>query len=146
MFRGSYTAKIDEKGRLKIPNAFRALVDDQHGTGLYLTSVEGDSVRVYPMSEWMAVEERLSRMPSSHPSRRKFLDRASFYGQLSEFDAQGRVLIPPRLREAAGVVGDVDVLGAMTYLDVWSHDRFLAKLKREPFTDDDARALAEYGI
>jgi MraZ protein len=146
VFRGSYTAKIDEKGRLKIPNAFRALVDDQHGTGLYLTSVEGDSVRVYPMAEWMAVEERLSRMPSSHPARRKFLDRASFYGQLSEFDAQGRVLIPPRLREAAGVVGDVDVLGAMTYLDVWSHDRFVAKLKREPFTDDDARALAEYGI
>ncbi len=146
MFRGSYTAKIDEKGRLKIPNAFRALVDDQHGTGLYLTSIEGDSVRVYPMAEWMAVEERLSRMPSSHPARRKFLDRASFYGQLSEFDVQGRVLIPARLREAAGVVGDVDVLGAMTYLDVWSHDRFLAKLKREPFTDEDARALAEYGI
>jgi len=59
---------------------------------------------------------------------------------------QGRVLIPLRLRDAAGMSGDVDVLGQVDYLDVWNHERFLAKLQREPFTDADARALAEYGI
>ena len=146
MLRGSYSAKIDEKGRLKIPNAFRALVEDQHGAGLYLTSLSGESVRIYPMSEWLAVEQRLSRMPSSHPARLKFLDRVSYYGQVGEFDVQGRVLIPGRLREAAGMTGDVDVLGQMSYLEVWNHDRLMAKLNREPFTDDDARALAEFGI
>lgn len=146
MLRGSYPAKIDDKARLKIPNAFRALVEDQHGAGLYLTSLSGDSVRIYPMAEWLAVEQRVSRMPSSHPARLKFLDRVNYFGQVSEFDVQGRVLIPARLREAAGVTGDVDVLGQISYLEVWSHERFLAKLKREPFTDDDARALAEFGI
>lgn len=146
MLRGSYSAKIDEKGRLKIPNAFRALVEDQHGAGLYLTSLSGESVRIYPMSEWLAVEQRLSRMPSSHPARLKFLDRVNYYGQVGEFDVQGRVLIPGRLREAAGMTGDVDVLGQMSYLEVWNHDRLMAKLNREPFTDDDARALAEFGI
>jgi len=146
VLRGSYSAKIDEKGRLKIPNAFRALVEDQHGAGLYLTSLSGESVRIYPMSEWLAVEQRLSRMPSSHPARLKFLDRVSYYGQVGEFDVQGRVLIPGRLREAAGMTGDVDVLGQMSYLEVWNHDRLMAKLNREPFTDDDARALAEFGI
>lgn len=146
MLRGSYPAKIDDKGRLKIPNAFRAVVEDQHGAGLYLTSLSGDSVRIYPMAEWLAVEQRVSRMPSSHPARLKFLDRVNYFGQVGEFDAQGRVLIPGRLREAAGVVGEVDVLGQISYLEVWSHERFLAKLKREPFTDDDARALAEFGI
>jgi len=146
VLRGSYPAKIDDKGRLKIPNAFRAVVEDQHGAGLYLTSLSGDSVRIYPMSEWLAVEQRVQRMPSAHPARLKFLDRVNYYGQVGEFDVQGRVLIPGRLRDAAGMTGDVDVLGQMSYLEVWNHDRLLAKLNREPFTDDDARALAEFGI
>jgi len=146
VLRGSYPAKIDDKGRLKIPNAFRAVVEDQHGAGLYLTSLSGDSVRIYPMSEWLAVEQRIQRMPSAHPARLKFLHRVNYYGQVGEFDVQGRVLIPGRLRDAAGMTGDVDVLGQMSYLEVWNHDRLLAKLNREPFTDDDARALAEFGI
>ena len=147
MLRGSYSAKIDGKGRLKIPNAFRALVEDQHGAaGLYLTSLSGDSVRIYPMSVWLAVEQRIARMPSTHPARLKFLDRVNYFGQVGEFDVQGRVLVPPKLREAAGMNGDVDVIGQVDYLDVWNHERFLAKLQREAFTDDDARALAEFGI
>ncbi len=146
MLRGNYSAKIDDKGRLKIPNAFRALVEEQHGTSLFVTSVTGDSVRIYPMPVWMGVEERLRRMPSTHPARLKFLDRVNYFGQLGEFDSQGRVSLPTRLRAAAGMAGDVDVLGQVDYLDVWNHDRLLAKFDREPFTDDDARALAEFGI
>ena len=146
MLRGNYSAKIDDKGRLKIPNAFRALVEDRHGAGLYLTSLTGESVRIYPMPVWLGVEERLRRMPSTHPARLKFLDRVNYFGQLSEFDSQGRVSLPPRLRESAGMAGDVDVLGQVDYLEVWNHDRLLAKFDREPFTDDDAKALAEFGI
>ena len=56
------------------------------------------------------------------------------------------MIIHARLRESAGMVGDVDVLGQYDYLDVWNHERFVAKLQREPYTDDDARALAEFGI
>ncbi len=146
MLRGNHSAKIDDKGRLKIPNAFRALMEDQHGAGLYLTSVTGESVRVYPMPVWLGVEERLRRMPSTHPARLKFLDRVNYFGQLSEFDNQGRVSIPPRLRQSAEMAGDVDVLGQVDYLEVWNHDRLLAKFDRDPFTDDDANALAEFGI
>lgn len=146
MLRGNYSAKIDDKGRLKIPNAFRALVEDQHGAGLYLTSVTGESVRVYPMPVWLGVEERLRRMPSTHPARLKFLDRVNYFGQLSEFDSQGRVSVPPRLRDSAGIVGEVDVLGQVDYLEVWNHERLLSKFEREPFTDEDAKALAEFGI
>ena len=146
MLRGSFPAKIDDKGRLKLPTAFKAFVEEQHGAGLYVTSLSGDSVRLYPMPVWLGVEQRVSRMPSTHPARVKFLDRVNFYGQALEFDTQGRVLIPAKLREGAGMVGDVDVLGQVDFLEVWNHDRFLAKLLREPFTDDDARALADFGI
>ena len=146
MLRGNYAAKIDDKGRLKIPNAFRALVEETHGTELFVTSLTGEYVRIYPMPVWREVEEKLGAMPSTHPSRTRYLDRINYFGQAGEFDLQGRVLIPVRLRESAGMAGDVDVLGQYNYLDVWNHERFLAKMLREPFTDDDARAMSDFGI
>jgi MraZ protein len=146
VLRGNVAAKIDDKGRLKIPTAFRAFIEKEHGPQLFVTSLTGDSVRIYPMPVWIAKEAALARVPSSHPVRAKFLDRVNYFGQAGEFDAQGRVLIHGRLREAAGMAGEVDVLGQYDFLEVWNHDRFLAKLQREPFTDDDARTLAEFGI
>ena len=146
MLRGNAPAKIDDKGRLKVPNAFRALIEQEHGRDVFVTSLTGESVRVYPMPVWLDVERRLAAMPSTHPARLKFLDRVNFFGQATELDPQGRVLIQARLRESAVMQGEVDVLGQYNDLDVWNHDRFLARLGREPFTDDDARALAEFGI
>ena len=146
MFRGNEPARIDDKGRLKVPNAFRALFESKYGRELFLTSVTGEYVRLYPMPVWLEVEHKLGAMASTHPARLRFLDRVNYFGQAGELDSQGRVLIPLRLREAATMSGDVDVLGQVNYLDVWNHDRFLTKLQREPFTDDDARALAGFGI
>ena len=146
MLRGNITAKIDDKGRLKIPTAFRTFIEQEHGVQLFVTSVTGDSVRVYPMPVWMGIESKLARMPSTHPVRARFFDRVNYFGQAAEFDTQGRVLIHGRLRESAGMAGEVDVLGQYNFLEIWNHERFLAKLQREPFTDDDARTLAEFGI
>jgi transcriptional regulator MraZ len=146
LFRGNAPARIDDKGRLKVPNAFRATLESKYGRELYLTSLTGEYVRIYPMPVWLEMEEKLGRMPSSHPARLRFLDRVSYFGQAGELDTQGRVIIPLRLRESATMAGDVDVLGLYNCLDVWNHDRFLTKLQRDPYTDDDARALSEYGI
>jgi MraZ protein len=146
VLRGNYAAKIDDKGRLKIPNAFRALVEKAHGSELFVTSLTGESVRVYPMPVWLALEERMSRAPSTHPARTRFLDRVNYFGQTAEVDAQGRVVIHQRLRESAGMSGEVDVLGAVDHLDVWNHERLVAKMLSDPYTDDDAKALSEFGI
>lgn len=146
MFRGNAPARIDDKGRLKVPNAFRALLDGKYGRELFLTSLTGEYVRIYPMPVWLEVEQKIGAMASTHPARLRFLDRVNYFGQTGELDAQGRVIIPVRLREAATMSGDVDVLGQVHYLDVWNHDRFLTKLQRDPYTDDDARALSEFGI
>jgi transcriptional regulator MraZ len=146
VLRGNYAAKIDDKGRLKIPNAFRALIEEQHGSDLFVTSLTGEYVRVYPLAVWLALEEKLARVPSAHPARLKFFDRVNYYGQAAEIDTQGRVVIHARLRESAGMMGEVDVFGQYEYLDIWNHERFVTKLQREPYTDDDARALAEFGI
>jgi MraZ protein len=146
VLRGNHAARIDDKGRLKIPNAFRALIEKAHGSELFVTSLTGESVRIYPLPVWLALEERLGRAPSSHPSRTRFLDRVNYYGQSGEIDTQGRVVIHQRLRESAGMAGEVDVLGSVDRLEVWNHDRLVAKMLSDPFTDEDARALSEFGI
>jgi MraZ protein len=146
VLRGNHTAKIDDKGRLKIPNAFRSLIEGQHGSEVFVTSLTGEYVRIYPMATWLVHEEKLARVPSSHPARLRYFDRINYFGQAGEIDSQGRLIIHARLRDSAGMSGEVDVLGHYDYLDVWNHERLVAKMQREPFTDDDARALAEFGI
>ncbi len=146
MFRGNAPASVDDKGRLKVPNLFRSLLESKYGRELFLTSLTGEYVRIYPMPVWMEVEQKLAQMPSTHPSKLRFLDRVNYFGQATELDAQGRVLVPVRLREAATMTGEVDVLGQVNWLDVWNHERLLTKMQRDPFTDDDARAMAEFGV
>ena len=103
MLRGNYTARIDSKGRLKVPGLFRRYVEEKYGSACYVTSLTGECVRIYPMPEWEAIEQRLSLLPSMDPARRKFLDRTNYYGQQSAMDTQGRVLIHPLLRKIAAV-------------------------------------------
>jgi MraZ protein len=146
VLRGNSPAKIDDKGRLKVPSLFRAFIEEQYGNELFVTSLSGDSVRVYPMSVWNEIERKLAGVPSTLPARGRFFDRVNYFGQAAELDKQGRVLVHPRLRESADIAGEVDVFGQYNYLEVWNHDRFIAKLLREPFTDEDARVLSQYGI
>ena len=146
MFRGNSPARIDDKGRLKVPNGFRSILETKYGRELFLTSLSGEYLRIYPMPVWLELEEKLAAMPTTHPARLRFLDRVNYFGQPAELDSQGRVIIPVRLRESATMSGAVDVLGQYNFLDVWNHDRFLTKLQREPYSEDDARALSGFGI
>jgi len=146
MLCGNSPTKIDDRGRLKVPSIFRDEIQREYGRDLFVTSLTGESVRIYPMPVWREIESKIAQMPSTHPARMKFLDRVNFYGQIAELDAQSRVLIQPRLRDSAQMTGEVDVLGQQNFLEVWNHERFIAKLTRDPFTDDDAKALAAFGI
>jgi MraZ protein len=144
--RGSSPARIDDKGRLKVPTMFRGVIHDQQGPDVFVTSLTGECVRIYPMQGWLEIEAKLSQMPSNHPARLKFLDRVNYYGQAGELDGQGRVVIPAHLREHASIVGDVRVFGRIDYLEVWNEERFLQKLQREPWMDDDGLKLSDHGI
>jgi MraZ protein len=146
VLRGNHPARIDDKGRLKMPNGFRTIVEAQWGSELFLTSLTGEYVRVYPMAVWLEIERKLAAVPGTHPSKLRFLDRVSFYGQAITMDRQGRVLVPQLLRESAAMTGEVSVLGLQNQLAVWNQKRLLDRLKKEPFTEEDGRLLAEYGI
>jgi MraZ protein len=147
MLRGNHPARIDDKGRLKVPNGFRSLIEAQWGTELFVTSVTGEYVRVYPMSVWLEIEKLLSAVPGNHPSKLRFVDRVNYFGQVTSLDRQGRVVIPQLLRESAAMQGEVSVLGQQNHLAVWNLKRIHERLfEREPFTEEDGRLLAGYGI
>jgi MraZ protein len=144
--RGSSAARIDDKGRLKVPTIFRGVIQDQHGPDVFVTSLTGRSVLIYPMPVWLDVERRLSLMPATHPSRLKYLDRVNYYGQMGELDGQGRVVIPLQLRQSASIAGDVRVFGHLNHLEVWNEEAISRKLEQEPWMDEDGLKLAEHGI
>ncbi|MGH9471422.1 MAG: division/cell wall cluster transcriptional repressor MraZ [Terriglobales bacterium] len=147
MLRGNYPARVDEKGRLKLPTEFRARLDEVNpGHQFYITSFDGKSARVYPLSEWERIEQRLAALPSLHPTKQKLLSRTNYYGQVVEMDGQGRVLMPSVLRDSAEMRGDVAVLGYLQHLEVWNEQRLLALMKAEAFGDEDKQALADLGI
>ncbi len=145
VLRGNYPAKVDDKGRVKIPAAFLEALRE-YGNKFYVTSENGDYVRVYPMTIWNEIEEKLARLSSHNRTKQKFLTRTNYYGQVVELDGQGRILVPSILRESAQMRGDVDVLGNLNYLQIWNHTRFLDSLKASPITDEDEKTLDELGI
>ena len=146
MFRGSQPAKIDVKGRLKVPTEFRRVLEDSYGSDVFVTSVIGDSAMVYPLPVWEELERKLEQAPSSNRGVRRFLERVNYFGQQLRLDGQGRVVIPQILRDRAEMVGEVVVSGRLSQLEVWNRERFDQKLDSEPFSEEDFKDLEELGI
>lgn len=145
MLRGNYPAKVDQKGRLKIPVNFLAALRE-FGDEFYVTSENGDYARIYPMKVWNEIEAKLAKLSSHNHTKQKFLARANYFGQVVKMDGQGRVLIPAVLRETAQMQGPVAVLGHLNYLEVWNQNRFLEQMRSSPITEEDEKTLDELGI
>jgi MraZ protein len=146
MFRGNHPTRVDEKGRLKVPAEFKRLIDEKYGAQFYITSLDGKVAQVYPFEEWQRIEEKLAKLSNFNPTKKKFLNRTNYYGQLVEIDGQGRVLIPALLRESAEIKGEVAVVGNLTYLEVQSIEAYKKDIEENPFTQDDEKTLDELGI
>jgi MraZ protein len=147
MFRGNHPTRVDEKGRLKLPAEFKRRVDELYGPQFYITSTDGKRAQVYPLKEWEKIEASLSTMSPFDPTRKKFLDVTNYYGQMAEMDAQGRLLIPQKLRDTAKVMGDVNVMGFQTMLEVVKEEMLDAQVKNAEgvveLTNTDLMAFAE---
>jgi MraZ protein len=146
MFRGSAPAKIDEKGRLKLPTAFRRHLEERWGAELFVTSVQGDSALLFPLPVWEEIEARLQAVPATDRTKDRYLERVSYFGQQGRLDPQGRIVLPQILRESAGMNGEVVVSAHLDHLVVWNRERFVRRLAEQPFTEDDYRTLSERGI
>jgi MraZ protein len=126
MFLGEFVHTIDEKGRLTIPARFR----DDLVEGLVVTRGIDRCLAIYPMKEWRQLAEQVSALPMTDRLARAF--RRLVFANASDavLDKQGRVLIPPRLREYANLNGDAIVTGLNTFIEVWSLDGWSEERER----------------
>jgi MraZ protein len=145
VFRGNHIARIDEKGRLKVPAEFKRILDEKYGATFFITSFDGERAEIFPMPEWEKIEAEMAARPSS-PQKTKFLEVTNYYGQVVEMDGQGRLLLPQNLRDKAGLAGDLAVLGLQTRLAAINDEQQVARIKAAPLTGDDFATLAVPGL
>ena len=116
MFFGEFDYKIDDKGRLPIPPRFRNALKD----GVILTPGAEKCINAYTIPEWRKLADKLTNSPIT-PSKMRRLSRTLFATAFNiKMDGQGRIAIPPQLREHAEIVDEVVVAGANTYLEIWN--------------------------
>jgi len=145
MFRGNHPTRVDDKGRLKVPAEFKRVIDDKYGTQFYITSLDGKSAQIYPFEEWERIEQKLAGLSTFNPTKKRFLTRTNYWGQVAEMDNQGRLLLPQLLRDSAQLKGEVAVMGYLNRLEVQSMEGVRQEVE-EAFTAEDEKNLDDLGI
>lgn len=141
MFLGEYNHTIDDKGRLTIPAKFRGLL----APGLVVTRGFDQNLMMFPMDSWQDLAKRISERPLSDEDTRAFRRRV-FSGAVDLVpDKQGRILLPPYLREFAGINGEVMLVGMFNYLEVWNATAWAA-VREKVESENDAGRWQDLGI
>ena len=143
---GHAPAKVDDKGRLKIPAEFRKIIEQKFGLECFITSEDGQKALIYPLAVWFDYQARLAKVPSASQPKKKLLERLNYFGSTGTMDTQGRVLIPTILRRDAGIADDVVVIGNNDHLIVWNEERIQRRLAENPLTDEDYKELELHGV
>ena len=143
---GSSPAKIDEKSRLRLPAKFRRDLPETIDNEYYVTSYDGKCAQIYPVPVWDRIARKLQEPPRMDPVKVKFQRITDFYGSMAEMDPQGRILLPPRLRESAQLSGDVIVYIRQDYLEVWNEQVVSESVKENPLTVEELEKMAEMGF
>ncbi len=152
MFRGSIKTRVDEKGRLKLPADVKRELPE--GQKFFITSEDGKWAQLYPIEEWDRKMGEMMQLPETDPTRRKFEQLTSFWGLDADMDGQGRLLLPPRLREKAKLMNeDVSITGRMLkaksdgfpgILMLINDATYSAEMEAMAMTDEDNLKLSQH--
>ena len=148
VFLGSHAVKVDDKGRLKLPTLVRDRLVDKYGkeTTYFVTSLTGDVVLIYPLPEWERIEATLAQAPQFDKLKVKFLFTANRYGAEATLDDQGRLLIPAKLRESAGMKGDVTLFWQSNHVEVFNQSRYETEADAMRLNSDELESLGKLGV
>lgn len=143
MFIGEFHHNLDEKGRLAIPMKFRKAL----AKGAVVTRGLDKCLFVYTLSEWKKLADKLTELPMSQANSRAF-SRLMLAGAMDvEFDGQGRVVLPPYLRDYAALGKEVVVAGLYNRLEIWDKAAWEKyKADTEKNSNDIAEKLGELGV
>jgi MraZ protein len=138
MFRGQYDHTIDAKGRTSVPARYRDVLAAKGERRIVLTSALDPCVAAYTLAEWEAFEARLERMPLFDEAVEK-LKRIYVSGAVEcEIDEVGRILVPPTLRDHAGLRKDVRWAGLGRHAELWDTQQWKKQFET---SDDERRAI-----
>lgn len=141
MFLGEFTHTIDDKGRLTIPAKYRG----ELAAGLVVTRGFDQNLMLFTLNEWEKLAQRIAERPLADESVRAFRRRV-FSGAVDLTpDRQGRILLPPYLREFAGINGEVVIAGMFNYLEIWSTGAWQA-VRESVENSSDAARWGDLGI
>jgi MraZ protein len=141
---GSYSARIDQSGRIKIPEKFRVTIEENYGKELFVTSLNDLAIQIYPLPVWEELAG-LTKVGFLHLKTeiKQFMRRVNVKGSQLEIDTKGRVLISPILRENAQLDGDIEVIGLNNHLEIWNKTNLEASLAQNPLTDENFDQIAQ---
>jgi len=148
-FRGRFNYAIDPKGRVNVPSPFRETLQDRGQESFFITNFSG-CLYAFAADDWDRIEEKLSRVPSTDRRKQAFV--RFFLGGAVEAipDKQGRILIPPSLREYAQLDKDVVFQGIANRFEIWSLERWdeeFGRFEREMQVDPElAKEISDLGI
>jgi MraZ protein len=117
-FRGQSTHRLDSKGRLRIPAKFRDILKEHYKDALVVTMMK-DCLVAYPPETWELIEAKVLGFSQVDPQQRAFMRYFVSSAEVCEFDAQGRILIPPVLRERACPSQEVLLAGMLNSFEIW---------------------------
>jgi MraZ protein len=137
VFKGTYQHRIDPKGRLPIPAAFRRVIGDAPSV---VATVLDQCLAVYPASEWERLEAQLAALPAFSRQVKALTRLLTSRAADCEIDVQGRILLPLPLRQAAGLERDATVVGVLNRFEVWSPDAW------NGFVRDSERLLDDVSL
>ena len=132
MLISSHVVSIDAKGRVSIPARFREYLSATYGDRIILLDMDG-CIFAYPQEEWQRrFSERFRELPTHRDTVRRYLRQ--MYGKAVpvEIDKQGRILLPARLREAAGIEKEAVIVGLENKFEVWGRERWEQMMQEEP--------------
>ncbi len=142
-FRGSYVAKVDDRGRVKVPSQYLSALKEQYGETLYITSLNGDRVFLYPLPVWEEIEQSIEKIKVRSPEIDEYLSRTGYWGNESEVDSRGRLLIPPELRQTSKLNGgNLRIFGKINYMVIWNEAMFKEKTFSDEFSDEKLQTVS----
>ncbi len=125
MFRGLNAINLDAKGRITIPSQYRASIMDEANGAMVLTiDTEDRCLLLYPATEWQDIEDKLANLPSLNPSTRRLQRLLIGHATDLELDSHGRILLPPLLREYAGLSKTIMLVGQGNKFEVWGEQQW----------------------
>lgn len=140
---GSYSARLDRSGRLKIPEKFRDIIEQTYGKDVFITSLTDEAVQLYPLAVW----EQMTSIANEgaltlRPDVRRFLLRVNLKGSHHQIDAKGRVLISQTLRDKARLNTEVEVIGLNNHLEIWNKEVLESIIEKRPLSEEDFENIA----